>query len=316
MREAYGLEPLPKPGREVPWKLGREGFRALVAFGLYVASYPLWIESGAQAAYRRLVLQLSAAMLRATEHFPIHASVVYLHVESIDSVVVLVIFYALVSTGMSWSRRFRNYGILMTLVVASQVVSLVLERTTESYRQLLQRQSLEVLLPWEFMVADRLTHAMIFFGLGQCLFIIMACGAAWNSGIKLACVPTARRPSSYKLASRILLPIGAFTLLVMAYGTLVRERNPAHIRAHIQVGKLCLAKHALPEAAIEFRSAIKAGTDQGEAWYSLAGIERQLGHEAESRRVLRKGLEIVKDEPWREKMRKVLQEMTQPESAS
>ena len=280
--------------------VGREAVRALAAFGVYLVLYPVWNVLGVHDLYRAIVLKIASAIVLATQHFPVVSTLENLTVNHLDNLLILVLGYFLVSTGMRWRARINRYCGLLLAVVMLHVMGVCLETQNDAAQVLLDSNGLVLLLPWEFRVADGFKYLLVDFGLNIGPFVVMLLGAAWNSGLGIIGVPAAGR------TRRIMVRTGAAAILTLALAALawksLRESDPRHVQTHASLGHLFVRSQQPAKAEGQYRIALAHGTTDGEVYFNLAVIEADRGRKGDALRIQEAGLKVVQDSAWRKRL--------------
>jgi len=305
----------------------REGTRALIAFALYLALYPAWKAVGGHDLYEGIVVMIANSVVLATQHFPIYSSITNLKMKYLDFLPILVLSCFLVSTRFGCIKRLRRFGALLLVILALHIVGFILETKIDTAQQLLRDEELLLLLPWEFHIIDGFKYLLVDFGLNIGPFVVLLLTFSWNVGIGLFSrseLTTAHHDSGEKTSARsprrgsassLWTPMRATVSMILMLGvgasawTLLRESDPRHVQMHARVGHLFLRSDQWAKAEAQYTIALKNGTTDGRAWLNVAVLQAKRGHTGEAIHLLQRGLQVVKDKNWRQKLQDTKQRL-------
>ena len=320
--------PQPRPAtaaRLATFPFGREVARASIAFALYLLLQPLWIQSGLQSAYVHFLFSVGRAILEATRHFSAVPNDGIPDASGFHSNIPLLLALALVSTRMEIRRRIRVFGILGLIFVLLEIVSASLAVQLQMAKGVFGQHRILLLLPAEFNALEQVWYLTYILPLQGGPFLLFILTALWNGGAfspraslrspggnsgeihKVAVQSSGRR---YRWGWWVAagLAVAGVLGLGLSWWNVRRESLPLHVDSHAKLGDWLFRAGRLEAAETEYKAAVKAGSQDGEAWYNLALIARLQGRPKESARLLDRGLEVVEDPYWREWMLKVPRE--------
>jgi len=151
-------------------------------------------------------------------------------------------------------------------------------------------------------------------------FLTVALTAFWCSGTGLdrifggdeAVQDPGESPVETDWKRRARKPAAAGLLILTAVGLAlglawwVRERDPAHVQVHTALGNAFFRRRQWAESEEQYRAAVRGGSNAGPVFYYLAGMVSARGDHDETAKILERGLHVVTEREWQEKLQSAL----------
>jgi hypothetical protein len=270
--------------------------------------------------YQSCVGWLASAIFLPTQHFPVVSSLNTLSYRNLDTLIVFALSLFVVSTQIPWARRARRWILLLGVIYLIHVATAILEVRVLSAQELLQQQSLLVLLPGEFRVLERLKYLAYDLGLELGPYVLLVLVLIWNVSASASPPPGPSRKRSVAhecaadaraLRRRLLIGSVAAVVAVAAVSGWLRwrESHPLHVAAHARLGTLYLQHGALQGAERQFRIAVAAGTPDPQVYLDLAALEARRGVIPSAAATLRLGMSVVRDSVGQGRIRDALRDL-------
>jgi len=319
----HAAQPLSPPiAFELPLaRLGKEFLRAGVGFALFLLLLAPAKLVGFDRLYAKPVLAAAQAIVVPTQHFPVLARMDNLSLHNLEFGVVLAVALFLVSTNLSLGARLKRFGIALAVLFAFHVLVAILTIKIVVTQDLLRTRNIQMLSTAEFQVVDWVKYFCYDLGLEIASFVLLLLTVAWNLTAgqpRRRRVPRrdpgeirARRVRRLVAAGSVVGLAGAAFLSARVYGT-IRERDPRHVDAHAKIGHLLWSTHKESQAAEQYRLAMSGGTTDAEVLFNLARVESRVGHRAEARRLLDRGITLAREPALKERFQKAIDIMQQP----